>query len=314
MVMASRSSERQMNSSAVWERELWPGPIFMEGKGMRAWSESVGLPKGVSPRALARPTSGWAGSIRDEPRRVERGWTSEVRWLRRASRISWLVYDVVLCAGVDDGGGHAHGPEEVRLARELVVAQPRDVVDGVEYGVVALLACCVACASVGSAVEHHESLLGHCGLHPGGLSDEGHVDVWQQWQCSLYAVAAGDFLLGRGEPYYIICLRARCELAECGEQRDERRSVVVGAEAVEAVALYGGREGVACPRCRRADGVYVCVEQQCGPCGVVGGVYGPDVVGLAVVGDVGVGEVALEDVSCLAFAAACARRGDEGFE
>ena len=55
---ASRISERQTNSSAVWEREEEPGPYLKEGKGISAWSLSVGEPKGVPPRATARCTKG----------------------------------------------------------------------------------------------------------------------------------------------------------------------------------------------------------------------------------------------------------------
>lgn len=40
--MASRISVTVMYSSAVWEREDSPGPIFKDGKCISAWSESVG--------------------------------------------------------------------------------------------------------------------------------------------------------------------------------------------------------------------------------------------------------------------------------
>ena len=57
--MASRISVTVMYSSAVWEREDSPGPIFKDGKCISAWSESVGEPKGVRPKALALATMGW---------------------------------------------------------------------------------------------------------------------------------------------------------------------------------------------------------------------------------------------------------------
>ena len=64
-MMASCNSPLVTYSSAVWERDESPGSIFKEGKGIRAWSESVGEPKGVRPMARARATSGWHGLVRN---------------------------------------------------------------------------------------------------------------------------------------------------------------------------------------------------------------------------------------------------------
>ena len=83
--MASCNSPLVTYSSAVWERDESPGPIFKEGKGIRAWSESVGEPKGVRPMARARVTSGWHGSMREEFRRNERAFTSPCTWAQAVS-------------------------------------------------------------------------------------------------------------------------------------------------------------------------------------------------------------------------------------
>ena len=45
-------------SSAVWEREDLPGPIFTDGNFIKAWSDSVGDPKGTRPNWIARFISG----------------------------------------------------------------------------------------------------------------------------------------------------------------------------------------------------------------------------------------------------------------
>jgi hypothetical protein len=42
--MEWRISESFMNSSALCERAELPGPNFKEGKGIKAWSLSVGEP------------------------------------------------------------------------------------------------------------------------------------------------------------------------------------------------------------------------------------------------------------------------------
>ena len=42
MSIASRTSSHSIYSSAVWLRLDWPGPIFIEGNGIRAWSLKVG--------------------------------------------------------------------------------------------------------------------------------------------------------------------------------------------------------------------------------------------------------------------------------
>ena len=47
-----------MYSSAEWERAEFPGPIFTEGKRIKAWSLSVGEPKGSFPIKIARRTKG----------------------------------------------------------------------------------------------------------------------------------------------------------------------------------------------------------------------------------------------------------------
>ena len=56
--MASSISLTMMNSSAVCERDDLPGPIFKDGKGISAWSERVGEPKGSFPSSMARCTIG----------------------------------------------------------------------------------------------------------------------------------------------------------------------------------------------------------------------------------------------------------------
>ena len=76
--MASRISIGQMNSSAVWLRAESPGPIFNEGKGMRAWSDSVGEPKGTLPMVRSRFTSGWSVLMPDGLSRVLRGVNVQV--------------------------------------------------------------------------------------------------------------------------------------------------------------------------------------------------------------------------------------------
>ena len=72
MVMASSISLMRMYSSAVWEREDSPGPIFTDGKRIRAWSERVGEPNGTSPDCWHRCTNGWSTGMRDELRRKDR--------------------------------------------------------------------------------------------------------------------------------------------------------------------------------------------------------------------------------------------------
>ena len=85
--MAWLISERQMYSSAEWLRLLCPGPSFSEGKGMSAWSLSVGEPKGVIPMSMHRLTSGWSWLMDEEWSRKERGFSSHLRMcLRRNSK------------------------------------------------------------------------------------------------------------------------------------------------------------------------------------------------------------------------------------
>ena len=56
--MASSISDMQINSLAEWLRLLLPGPIFSDGNAMSAWSDNVGDPKGVRPKATMRCTNG----------------------------------------------------------------------------------------------------------------------------------------------------------------------------------------------------------------------------------------------------------------
>ena len=65
-----------MYSSAVCERDDFPGPILTDGKRIKAWSERVGEPKGILPMATARFTNGWSASMCEELRRKERALAS----------------------------------------------------------------------------------------------------------------------------------------------------------------------------------------------------------------------------------------------
>ena len=64
-------------SSAVCERDERPGPIFTDGKDIKAWSDNVGEPKGTRPNFIAFCTNGCFSSIREELRRNERAWGSQ---------------------------------------------------------------------------------------------------------------------------------------------------------------------------------------------------------------------------------------------
>ena len=75
--IASRISIRPIYSSAAWERAEFPGPIFTEGKCMRAWSLKVGEPKGSFPIMTARRTNGCCKSVRVELRRKLRAFISQ---------------------------------------------------------------------------------------------------------------------------------------------------------------------------------------------------------------------------------------------
>ena len=90
-VMASRISDMQMNSSALCERELCPGPSLKDGKRISAWSESVGEPKGCMPMSRQRLMSGWSGDIDDECRWKERAVMSLLSFVFRKSKTSSLV-------------------------------------------------------------------------------------------------------------------------------------------------------------------------------------------------------------------------------
>ena len=94
--MASSISLMRMYSSAVWLRVLSPGPIFIDGQGMRAWSLRVGLPKGVRPRAMALCRRGWSGEMGNQGVLL-----LVVGWLRtliyRIEYIFWEFVPMFLC-------------------------------------------------------------------------------------------------------------------------------------------------------------------------------------------------------------------------
>ena len=74
--IASSISLMQMYSSAECERQDSPGPSFSDGKGIRAWSESVGEPNGLMPIATQRRTKGLSVAILEDDRRKERACSS----------------------------------------------------------------------------------------------------------------------------------------------------------------------------------------------------------------------------------------------
>jgi len=74
LLNASRISLMRMNSSAEWERDDCPGPSFIEGKGIRAWSERVGDPKGFIPISTQRSTKGCSTLMADDDRWNERAF------------------------------------------------------------------------------------------------------------------------------------------------------------------------------------------------------------------------------------------------
>ena len=126
--MASRISVTVMYSSAVWEREDSPGPIFKDGKCISAWSESVGDPKGMRPKTLALATMGWVlvYARRIQAERAGFHFTADMgagcpvdffvgvvliaAYVYGESALVW--HDVVLRAGMDDRHAHFHVSQE----------------------------------------------------------------------------------------------------------------------------------------------------------------------------------------------------------
>ena len=74
--MASSISPMPMYSSAECERADCPGPSLNEGKGISAWSDSVGEPNGVMPMALHLCIRGLSSLMCDDDRRNERAFSS----------------------------------------------------------------------------------------------------------------------------------------------------------------------------------------------------------------------------------------------
>lgn len=119
-----RISIRPIYSSAAWERAEFPGPIFTEGKCMRAWSLKVGEPKGSFPIMTARRTNGCCKSVRVELRRKLRAFISQPSL--RLDQFEQLFVgiefvcpdidgkfaavrnDIVLCTGMDNRYAHFH--------------------------------------------------------------------------------------------------------------------------------------------------------------------------------------------------------------
>ena len=61
-----------MYSSAVCERADSPGPNFIDGQGIRAWSLRVGEPKGFIPSSKHLFTRGWSSGMEEDESLNER--------------------------------------------------------------------------------------------------------------------------------------------------------------------------------------------------------------------------------------------------
>ena len=110
------------------------------------------------------------------------------------------------------------------------------------------------------AVEDHESAFGYGGLHACGFADECHIDGGKQGEDALDAACAADFLFGCGEENEVVVAWGGFHRAVGLQQADERGSVVVAAETVDAVALACGLMGLARPAVGGAHGVDVGTE------------------------------------------------------
>ena len=176
--------------------------------------------------------------------------------------------DVVLRAAVEDGHRHLGGAEQRTLLAETVVAQPHEVVQGLVDGVDTFVAGGMAALAVRHAVDDHESLLGHGGLHARGLAHDGHVNLRQLGQGQRKAASTADLLLAGGEVDQVVRRGRTPERAVGGQQAHQSAAAVVAAQAVEGVALDGGAEGVARPCADGLHRVDVGVEQQGGLPGV----------------------------------------------
>ena len=171
--------------------------------------------------------------------------------------------DVVLRAGVDHRDGHFHPAQKVAVVRELVGAEPVDVLDRLVDGVDALVAGGVSRLSGGDAIEHHQPLLGDRRKHPRRLADDGEMDGRQLGQDALEAVFPGDLLFARGEEEEVVGLRLGGQDPEGLIERDHAGAGVVAAQAVETVVVGLLRqEGVSLPSGDRLHGVDMRVQEE----------------------------------------------------
>ena len=163
----------------------------------------------------------------------------------------------------------------------------------------------------GREVEHHETLLGHGGLHARGFAHDGHVDRGHQRECPGDAVLSGHLLFGRCQIDEVMVTGHCGQDAKRLQERHQSAAAVVAAQSVEGVALAGGGKRVARPRSHRFHGVDVGIEQHRGALFVEVWGYGPQIVSLAS-GSEAVGpEGGFHEVGGSLLVAAYRRGGDE---
>lgn len=77
--MASSISFTKINSSAVCERLLLPGPIFMDGNGISAWSDSVESRRAPVPKQRpSAPAGGPAKRVKSQAERAGFGFAGDM--------------------------------------------------------------------------------------------------------------------------------------------------------------------------------------------------------------------------------------------
>lgn len=194
--------------------------------------------------------------------------------------------------------------------------EPLDGWESLIYGIDTLVARSVAALAEGGAVEHHETFLGYGGLHPRRLADDGEVDIAELGEDALDATTTADLLLCRGgEDERIGAFVGEAdEIAEGGEQADERATGIVAAEAVESSVLNGWRKGVAGVACGGFDCVDMGVEEDDGLACGTGGFARPDIVALAVDGQPPSRKLLLEEIGYGCLVAADGGGGDHPLE
>ena len=124
----------------------------------------------------------------------------------------------MLCSGIYHRNGELDRSQQIGNLIKLECAEFFNQLSSPVKSIDTLITCSMTGLAVNGKIQHHQALLGHCGLHTGRLTYQCHIHLGKALHGQFHSVLSVTLLLDRSQEQGIVRLLLPVQLIERIEQ------------------------------------------------------------------------------------------------